>query len=544
MIAANNVSLTFGERNLFKEVNIKFLPGNCYGLIGANGAGKSTFVKILSGELEPTSGRVEVGKGERIAVLTQDQFKYDDHTVLDTVIMGHKRMYAIMKERDEIYAKVDFTEEDGNRAAELEGEFSELGGYEAEYEAGSLLNSLEIDDEHHYKQMGELEAGQKVRVLLAQAIFGNPDILLLDEPTNQLDIQSIRWLENFLENFDNTVIVVSHDRHFLNNVCTHIADLDFGKIRLYVGNYDWWYRASQLIAKHRKEQNKRRDAKVAELKTFVQRFSSNRSKAKQATSRKKLIEKLTLEDLPQTSRKFPYVAFDPERPAGRTILRIEGLTKTVEGEVLFKDLNLTVEKGDKIALLGPNDLQKTVLFQILFEEESADSGTVHWGQTIKAGYLPKENSTYFDTDIKLVEWLRQYTTSDDETFIRGFLGRMLFTGEEALKPARVLSGGEKVRCMLSRMMLMGCNTLVLDEPTNHLDLEAIMSLNDGLVAYSEPIIFTSQDFEFINTVANRLIEITPHGVIDRRMPYSDYVEDESVKALREQLYAGRRVPSY
>ncbi|MGB1253658.1 MAG: ABC-F family ATP-binding cassette domain-containing protein [Candidatus Promineifilaceae bacterium] len=544
MIAANNVSLTFGERNLFKEVNIKFLPGNCYGLIGANGAGKSTFVKILSGELEPTSGRVEVGRGERIAVLTQDQFRYDAFVVLETVIMGHKRMYEIMQEREAIYSKADFTEEDGNRAADLEGEFAELGGYEAEYEASSLLNSIGIDESLQGKQMSELEAGQKVRVLLAQAIFGTPDILLLDEPTNQLDIQTIRWLENFLANFENTVIVVSHDRHFLNNVCTHTADLDFGKIRLYVGNYDWWYRASQLIAKHRKEQSKRRDAKVAELKTFVQRFSSNRSKAKQATSRKKLIEKLTLEDLPQTSRKFPYVAFDPERPAGRTILRVEQLTKTIEGETLFKNLNLTIEKGDKIALLGPNDLQKTVFFQILMGEDSADSGIVHWGQTIKPGYLPKENSSYFDTNMSLVEWLRQYTSSDDETFIRGFLGRMLFTGEEALKPAHVLSGGEKVRCMLSRMMLMGCNTLVLDEPTNHLDLEAIMSLNDGLVAYSEPLIFTSQDFEFVNTVANRLIEIAPHGVIDRRMSYADYIEDENVKAIREEMYAGHRVPSY
>ncbi len=537
MIAANNVSLIFGERTLFKEVNVKFLPGNCYGLIGANGAGKSTFLKILSGELDPTTGHIEVGKNERLAILEQDQFKYDGNPVLDTVIMGHKRMYEVMKERDAIYSKPDFNEEDGIRAADLEAEFAEMGGYEAESEAGILLEKLGISVDQHGRDISELEAQLKLRVLLAQAIFGNPDILLLDEPTNQLDFQTIRWLEDFLANFENTVVVVSHDRHFLNNVSTHIADLDFGKIRVYTGNYDWWYRASQLIAKQRRDMNKKRESKVEELQAFVQRFSANRSKARQTTSRKKMIDKLSLEDFPETSRKFPYVSFDPKRPVGRTVLRVENLSKTVEGEKLLDDFSLTVEKGDKIALVGPRDIVKTTLFELLMDEDKPDAGEIHWGQTVTAGYFPKENDDYFTGDMNLVEWLAQYTDNDDETWIRGFLGRMLFTGEEALKPSNVLSGGEKVRCMLSRMMLLGCNTLVLDEPTNHLDLEAIMSLNDGLVAYTEPILFTSQDFEFINTIANRIIEITPNGVIDRRMPFEEYVENAEISALRDQMYA-------
>lgn len=541
MIAAHNVSLTFGERTLFKEVNVKFLPGNCYGLIGANGAGKSTFLKILSGQLEPTTGNIEIGKNQRIAVLTQDQFKYDEFNVLETVIMGHERLYKILKERDEIYAKPDFSEEDGIRAAELEGDFAEMGGYEAEYEAGSLLEGLEIPVAIHDKKMGDLEAQQKLRVLLAQAVFGNPDILLLDEPTNQLDIQSIRWLEDFLLNFDNTVIVVSHDRHFINNVSTHIADLDYGKLRIYVGNYDWWYRASQLAAKQRRDMNKKREAKVAELKTFVQRFSANRSKARQATSRQKLIEKLTIDDLPETSRKFPYVGFEPKRPVGRSVLEVIDVTKTVDGVKVLDKFNLTVEKGDKIAFIGKSDLVKTTLFDIIMGVQEADSGEVKWGQTVTPGYFPKENSSYFEKDINLVEWLQQYTDSDDETYIRGFLGRMLFSGEEALKSATVLSGGEKVRCMLSMLMLRGVNGLVMDEPTNHLDLEAITSLNDGLISFEEPVLFTTQDFEFLDSVANRLIEIAPGGVIDRRMKYSEYVEDETIQALREEMYAGAAV---
>ena len=540
MIGANNVSLVFGERTLFKDVNIRFLPGNCYGLIGANGAGKSTFVKILSGEIEPTTGMIETGKGERIAVLSQDQYAFDDQTALNTVIMGHEEMYAIMIERDALYSKPDFNEEDGNRAAILEEKFAEMGGYDAESNAAQLLAGLGIETEHHDRLMVELEASQKVRILLAKALFGTPDILLLDEPTNQLDMKSIRWLEDFIGRFNNTVVVVSHDRHFLNNVCTHIADLDFGAMRLYTGNYDFWYRASQMMAQSRKDAKKRAEDRIAELKTFIQRFSANVAKAKQTTSRKKMIEKLSADDWPDTSRKFPYVDFKPDRPAGRVILRVENLTKSVDGELLIDNLSFELGNGDKMALVSHNDVINTTLMQLIAGELEPDAGEIHWGSTITQAYIPKENSMYFDTDLSITDWLRQYTTSDDETWVRGFLGRMLFSGEEALKSARVLSGGEKVRCMLSRAMLSGANTLILDEPTNHLDLEAIMALNDGLIRYPEVVVFASQDYEFVNTIANRVLEITPLGSLDRRMPFSEYIESEKIAALRDELYAGTK----
>ncbi len=544
MIEAQNVTVVFGERTLFKEVNIKFLPGNCYGLIGANGAGKSTFVKVLSGKLDPTQGVVRTGKGERISVLEQNQFAYDDQPVLDAVIMGNKRLYEVGKLRDEIYSKADFTEEDGNIAADLEAEYAEMGGYEAESDAAIMLAGLGISEDLHGKMMSDIEAGEKVRVLLAQALFGNPDILLLDEPTNQLDLNSIRWLENFLGNFDNTVVVVSHDRHFLNNVCTHIADVDFAQIRMFTGNYDFWYRASQLINKQRGDQKRKSEDKIKELEEFIRRFRANVAKAKQTTARKKMIEKLSVDEFPDTSRKFPYVDFKPDRPVGRIILRVEDLNVTFDGEQIFRDFNLIIEPGDKIAFVGPNDLIKTLLFDVITGEMAADSGEIHWGQTITHNYFPRENGEFFDTNISIAEWLQQYTTSDDETYIRGFLGRMLFSGEEALKPANVLSGGEKVRCMLSRMMLSGANVIILDDPTGHLDLEAIMSLNDGLKKFDGVFLMATHDFELIDTTANRIIELTPHGMIDRRMPFSEYVENEQVKQLRTELYAGERLAVY
>ena len=539
MIAATNVSLSYGKRVLFKDVNIKFTPGNCYGLIGANGAGKSTFLKILAGEIPPDSGAISIGTRERIAVLRQDQFAFDEQTVMNTVIMGHERLFKIMNEREEIYAKPDFSEEDGVRSAELEGEFAEMNGYEAEAEAAVLLNGLGIPEGLRGRQMKELEAGQKVRVLLAQALFGNPDVLLLDEPTNNLDIKSIAWLEEFLYRFPNTVIVVSHDRHFLNQVCTHTADIDFGRIQVYVGNYDFWYHASQLNLRQRQNENRKLSDKANELKEFIQRFSSNASKAKQATSRKKLLEKLTLEDMPISSRKYPHVVFKPERACGDIILEISGLAKQVEGVELFNGLDLVVRKGDKIAFVGGNNLARTTLFQILAGELEPDSGGFRWGVTITSSYFPKENSAYFDNDFNLVEWLGQFAPpTEGETFARGFLGRMLFSGDEALKKTRVLSGGEKVRCMLSRMMLSGSNVLILDEPTNHLDLESITSLNDGLIAFSEVILFASHDHEFVSTIANRIIEITPNGIIDRAMGFDEYLEDADVAAERDRLYQG------
>ncbi|GFO56008.1 ABC transporter ATP-binding protein [Geomonas sp. Red276] len=538
MISASNVTLAYGKRVLFKDVNIKFLPGNCYGLIGANGAGKSTFLKILAGEIDADKGEISAGKG-RIAVLKQDQFAYDEHTVLNTVIMGHKRLYEVMSEREAIYSKPEFTEEDGIRSAELEAEFSEMNGYEAESEAAVLLNGLGIPEELRGKLMKELEGGEKVRVLLAQALFGNPDVLLLDEPTNHLDLKSIAWLEEFLFRFQNTVIVVSHDRHFLNQVCTHIADIDFGRIQVYVGNYDFWYQASQLQLKQRQDENRKVTDKANELKEFIQRFSSNASKAKQATSRKKLLEKLTLEDMPTSSRKYPYVVFKPERPCGDIILEVKGLSKTVDGVQMFKNLDLMVRKGDKIAFVGSNSLAKSTFFDILAGKLEPDEGSFRWGVTITHSYFPKENREYFQNDLNLIEWLGQYAPpTEGESFARGFLGRMLFSGEEATKKTSVLSGGERVRCMLSRMMLTGANALILDEPTNHLDLESITALNNGLITYSEVILFASHDHQFVSTVANRIIEITPNGVIDRVMNFDDYLEDAEVTAEREKLCNG------
>ena len=537
MISANSIRLAFGERVLFKDVNIKFTPGNCYGVIGANGSGKSTFLKILAGELVPDSGEIIKPAEERLAVLQQDQFAYDEYPVLDTVIMGHKTLYAVLDEKNRIYEKEDFSEEDGLRASELEGEFAEMGGWEAESEAAQLLSGLGIDEELHTRNMQELEGAQKVRVLLAQALFGDPDILLLDEPTNNLDLESITWLEEFLYNFKNTVIVVSHDRHFLNRVCTHIADIDFGKISLYVGNYDFWYMASQLANKQMKDEKKRREDKISELKEFIQRFSSNASKARQATSRKKLIDKLTIDDIKPTSRRFPYVGFSPGRESGKSILTIEGLSKKLDGEDVLRNINIIVDKGDKIAFVGPFHQAKTALFEILLGHIEPDSGSYDWGVTITPAYFPKDNSEYFQTDLPLLDWLRQYTDAEEEeTYVRGFLGRMLFSGEESLKSVKVLSGGEKVRCMLSKMMLSGANFLIFDEPTNHLDLESINALNNGLMEFPESILFTSHDHQFVDTVANRIIEFAPGGVIDRRMRLDDYLSSAEIGAQRDALY--------
>jgi ATPase subunit of ABC transporter with duplicated ATPase domains len=541
MISATNVTLSYGKRVLFKDVNMKFTPGNCYGLIGANGAGKSTFLKILSGEIQPDKGEISVGNRERIAVLRQDQFAFDEETVFNTVIMGHDRLYRVMAERDELYSKGDFSEEDGIRSAELEAEFAEMNGYEAESEAAVLLNGLGIPEELRHKKMKELEGGEKVRVLLAQALFGSPDVLLLDEPTNHLDLKSIAWLEDFLFRFPNTVIVVSHDRHFLNQVCTHIADIDFGRIQVYVGNYDFWYQASQLHLKQKQDENRKITDKANELKEFIQRFSSNASKAKQATSRKKLLEKLTIEDMPVSSRKYPYVVFKPERPCGDVILEITGLSKAVDGVPVLNDLTLTVRKGDKIAFVGGNSLAKTTLFRILAGELEPDSGSFRWGVTITPAYFPKDNSEYFASDLNLIEWLGQFSPpTEGESFARGFLGRMLFSGEEAMKKTSVLSGGERVRCMLSRMMLSGANALILDEPTNHLDLESITALNNGLISFTEVVLFASHDHEFVSTVANRIVEITPAGFIDRVMGFDEYLENADVARMRDEMSGGNR----
>lgn len=540
MLSVSNLSLVYGERVLFKDVNLKFLPGNCYGLIGANGAGKSTFLKIVAGEIDPSSGEVLMNPNERLALLSQDQFAFDNYSVVDTVIMGHKRLYDALKERDEIYAKPNFSDEDGMRAADLEGIIAELDGYEAEADAGTLLNNLGLPEQYHDRPMRELEASQKVRVLLAQALFGNPDILLLDEPTNQLDLNTIRWLEDFLIEYKNTVIVVSHDRHFLNDVCTHITDIDFGKIKMYVGNYDFWYQVSQLMSQQAKSQQKRRSERIAELQEFVRRFAANVSKSRQATARKKMIERLTIEDLPASSRRFPYVDFRPERPVGRQVLAIEQLNKTIDGLPTLKNFTLTVNPGDKIAFIGSNDIAKTTFFELIVGEMEADAGKIEWGITTSLAYFPKENSHFFDTDLNLVEWLAQFSKDNSESFLRGFLGRMLFSGEEALKKANVLSGGEKVRCMLSRMMLSGANILILDEPTNHLDLEAITALNDGLIRFPEVVLFSSHDYQFVETVANRIVEIAPKGVIDRQMRFEEYINDPTVQALRDQFYQGHQ----
>ena len=538
MISTSGVTLRYGKRPLFEDVNIKFTPGNCYGLIGANGAGKSTFLKILSGEIEPSSGEVHITPGERLAVLKQNHYEYDEYPVLETVIMGHARLYKIMKDKDALYAKTDFTEEDGLLAGELEGEFAELNGWDAEPEAGELLIGLGIPRDMHDKKMSELSGNEKVRVLLAQALFGNPNILLLDEPTNHLDIESISWLENFLMDYEGTVIVVSHDRHFLNKVCTQIADIDFGKIQMYVGNYDFWYESSQLALKLTRDANKKKEEKIKELQAFIQRFSANASKSKQATSRKKQLEKITLEDIRPSNRKYPFINFKPEREAGKQLLTVENISKTVDGEDVLKNLSIIVNKGDKIALVGPNGLAKTTLFQILMGEVPADSGEYTWGVTTTQAYFPKDNSAYFDgVDSTLVDWLRPYSKEQDETFLRGFLGRMLFSGEEALKKASVLSGGEKVRCMLAKMMLNGANVLLLDEPTNHLDLESITALNNGLIDFDGTMLFVSHDHQFIQTIANRIIEITPKGLIDKTMTYDEYLENEEIKRLREEMYS-------
>jgi ATPase subunit of ABC transporter with duplicated ATPase domains len=541
MISVSNLSLAFGRRFLFKDVNLKFTPGNCYGVIGANGSGKSTFLKILSGEIEPTRGEVAVSPGERIAVLQQDQFAFDEFSVLHTVIMGYRRLYDVMIARDAVYAKEDFSDEDGIRASELEGEFAELGGWEAESEAARLLSGLGIPEAMHTRRMSELEGGRKVRVLLAQALFGNPEILLLDEPTNNLDLESVSWLESFLYDFKNTVVVVSHDRHFLNRVCTHIVDIDFAKISLYVGNYDFWYHVSQLTRKQQRDERKRTEEKISELKEFIQRFSSNAARSKQATSRRKLIEKLTLEDLPSSSRRSPYVHFDPDRKSGNKVLEIAQLSKSVDGVPVIKDFSLTVEPGQKIAFVGPYHHAKTALFDILAGRQPPDAGTFEWGQTITTAYFPKDNSHFFDSDLGLLDWLRRYTDVEEESYVRGFLGRMLFSGDESLKRVSVLSGGERVRCMLAKMMLSGANALILDEPTNHLDLEAITALNDALIRFGETVLFVSRDHQFVDSIANRIVEFTPKGIIDRSMRFDDYLASEEVRAVRDEHYHAHQV---
>ncbi len=540
MITASNVSLSYGTQILFKEVNLKFTPGNCYGIIGANGAGKSTFLKILSGEIEPDTGEIIITPGERLATLKQDHFQYNDYRVIDTVIMGYKHLYDIMMERDAIYAKDDFSEEDGLRAAELEGEFSELGGWEAEANASQMLDGLGIPVSMHEKKMSEIEDNLKVRVLLAQSLFGNPDILLLDEPTNHLDLESIHWLENYLEDFNNTVIVVSHDRHFLNTVCTHICDIDFGRIQLYVGNYDFWYMSSQLAAKQMKDEKKRREEKIAELKEFIQRFSSNVAKAKQATSRKKLIDKLTIDDIKPSSRRFPYVAFKPNREIGKNVLEIKNLSKTIEGEKVLDNLSLVINPGDKVAFVGPNHYAKTVLFEIIAGNMEPDEGSYTWGVTTSLSYFPKDNSSLFGNGITMTEYLQQFSKEDDDNFVRSFLGRMLFTGDEALKDCGVLSGGERVRVVLAKMMLEGANCMIFDEPTSHLDLESIQALNNGLIDFKGVLLFNSHDHQFVDSLANRIIEFTPRGIIDKYEKFDDYLEDEDVKAKRDKAYEGRK----
>src|SRR5690625_1172782 len=539
MITVSNVSLRYGDKKLFEEDNLKFTTGHCYGVIGANGAGKSTFLKILSGEIEPQSGNVSLTPGERLAVLEQDHFAYDEHPVLDAVLMGHEKLYQVKQEKDAIYMKEDFSEEDGMRAAELEGEFAEMNGWEAESDAAVLLKGLGIEESLHTKKMAELSSDEKVKVLLAQALFGNPDILLLDEPTNGLDIQAIQWLEEFLINFENTVIVVSHDRHFLNKVCTHIADVDYGKIEIYIGNYDFWYESSQLAKKMAQDENKKKEEKIKDLQAFIARFSANASKSRQATSRKKLLDSITLDDIKPSSRKYPYIAFEAEREIGNDLLRVEGLTKSINGKKVLDNVSFIMNKDDKIALIGPDDIAKTTLMQILMGEMEPDAGSFKWGITTSQSYFPKDNSEFFDgIDLTLVDWLRQYAPEDEtETFLRGFLGRMLFSGEEALKKANELSGGEKVRCMLSKMMLSHANVLLLDEPTNHLDLESITALNNGLIKFKGSILFTSHDHEFINSIANRLIEITPQGIIDKEISYDEYVRDQDLQEKVNAMYA-------
>ena len=538
MITVSDVSLRFSEKPLFKDVNLKFTSGNCYGIIGANGAGKSTFLKVLSGELEHDSGTITMTPGERMAVLKQDHFAYDEYSVKDTVMMGFPKLYECSKAREAIYEKADFTEEDGIKASELEGEFSELGGWEAENQIEQMLSGLGLEEEHHDKMMSDLDESQKVRVLLAQALFGSPDILLLDEPTNGLDLESISWLEDFLMEFPNTVIVVSHDRHFLNAVCTYICDIDYGKISQFSGNYDFWYQMSQIMQRQAKDQAKKREEKMADLKEFIQRFASNAAKSKQATSRKKIYDKLALEELPVTSRKFPYVHFKADREIGNNVLECKKLNYTEDGIQLLKDFDLFVNRTDKIAFVGIEHNSISALFDIITGTKKADSGEYYWGQTTSNTYLPRDNASYFANDYNITDWLRQYSPDQDDAYVRGFLGRMLFSGDESLKPVKVLSGGEKVRCMLSKLQLSGANVLILDDPTNHLDLESIQSLNEALTAFPGVILFNSHDHEFVQSIANRIIEITPNGVIDRMMPFDDYRADESIIEMRNKFYEG------
>jgi ATPase subunit of ABC transporter with duplicated ATPase domains len=538
LITISNLTLSFSNKILFKDVSLKFTPGNCYGLIGANGSGKSSLLKILSGELEADKGSVVLGAGKRLSVLSQDHFAFESQRVLDTVIMGSPRLHALGKEREALYAKSDFTEADGMRASEVEAEYAELGGWEAEAQAATLLAGLGAPESEHGKLMRDVDEGVKVRVLLAQALFGSPDILLLDEPTNGLDLASISWLEEFLIEFPNIVIVVSHDRHFLNSVCTHTCDIDFGQVRMYAGNYDFWFRINRILAQQQKDERKRREEKVKDLKEFINRFAANVSKSRQATSRKKILEKLEVDDYVASSRRAPYVGFKPARAVGNVVLEIEGLAKSQEGRPVLSGLNLTVRPEDKIAFVGREHLAKTALFQIIANEDTPDHGSFLWGQTITWSYFPKENAALFDSDMPLMNWLAQYSPSDDETFVRSFLGRMLFSGDDGLKPVRVLSGGERVRCLLARLMLSGANCLILDEPTNHLDLEAIEALDEGLVDFRGVLLFTSHDHEFVTSIANRIVEICPHGVIDRRMPFDDYLADREITGLRDRLYEG------
>lgn len=539
MLSVNNLSLQFGKRVLFDEVNVKFVNGNCYGVIGANGAGKSTFLKILTGDQDPTTGRVELEPGKRLAVLKQNHFEFDDVQVLQTVIMGHKRLFEIMQEKDALYAKPDFSDEDGMRTAELEAEFADLEGWNAETDAASLLSNLGIDESKHYLLMEDLSSDLKVRVLLAQALFGNPDVLVLDEPTNDLDLKTIGWLEDFLLDFKNTVIVVSHDRHFLDTVCTHICDIDFGKINLFTGNYSFWYQSSQLASRQRADKNKKAEEKKKELMEFISRFSANAAKSKQATSRRKMLDNLDIEEIQPSSRKYPGITFHQDRDAGNQILSVDGLTKMHEGSYLFKDMTFIVNKGDKIAFISKNSIALTSFFEILNGKETPESGEFTFGTTITTAYIPNDNQEYFKDKLPLIDWLRQYALSDEEkeeVYLRTFLGRMLFTGEEAMKTANVLSGGEKVRCMLSKMMLAKANLLMMDEPTNHLDLESITALNNGMKEYQGTILFTSHDHELVNTVANRIIEITPNGIIDKMMPYDEYLKDSKIAQLQEEYY--------
>ena len=532
MISANGITLRLGKRALFEDVNIKFTPGNCYGLIGANGAGKSTFLKILSGQIEPTNGDIVITPGERLSFLEQDHFKYDTYTVLDTVIMGNARLYEIMKEKDAIYAKPDFTEEDGIKAADLEGEFANMNGWEAESDAAALLNGLGVDTEHHYTLMSDMPSNLKVKVLLAKALFGNPDILLLDEPTNHLDLDAIAWLEEFLINFENTIIVVSHDRYFLNKVCTMIADIDYGKIQLYAGNYDFWYESSQLMVRQMKEANRKKEEKIKELQEFIQRFSANASKSKQATSRKRALEKIELDDIKPSSRKYPYIDFRPNREIGNEVLTVENLSKTIDGEKILDNISFVLNREDKVALVGPNEKAKTVLFKILAGEMEPDSGSFKWGLTTTQSYFPKDNTKDFSGDETIVDWLTGYSENKDATYVRGFLGRMLFAGEDGVKKVNVLSGGEKVRCMLSKLMISGANVLILDEPTDHLDMESITALNTGLEKFKGVLIFSSRDHQVVQTTANRIMEIINGSLIDKITTYDEYLDSDEMARKR------------